>query len=249
MGATTKNKPNTAIELPEPGVLSELLSFLFPLRCAHCGTPGNWLCPDCAGTLAPLGPGLCQSCGRPQDRFTRQCPECRGRQLHYRSARAAFAFDGPARSLVHRLKFSGQRRLASFMAAISLEPASELTAKLQGASLTSVPLHGSRMISRGYNQSSLYARAMARLLGLPFNELLHKNHHTVPQNTLDFQQRRNNLIDGFSLRKGANITGGHVILVDDVYTTGATADACAGVLKAGLGVEVDIWTFARTVRR
>lgn len=236
------------IELPEPGVLSELLSFLFPLRCAHCGTPGNWLCPDCARELAPLGPSLCQVCGRPQERFAHQCPECRGRRFHYRCARAAFAFDGPARSMVHRLKFSGQRRLASFMAAISLGPASELTAKLQGASLTSVPLHGSRMISRGYNQASLYARALARLVGLPYQDLLIKNHQTVPQNTLDFRQRRNNLIDGFSLRKGASVSGGSVILVDDVYTTGFTVDGCAKILKEGLGVEVDIWTFARTMR-
>ncbi|MHB1390840.1 MAG: ComF family protein [Thermoleophilia bacterium] len=241
--------PDIGIELPKPGVLSELLSCLFPLRCVHCGTPGNWLCPVCALALSPLSPPRCQLCGRPQAQSSPRCPECRDRRLHFSSARAAFAFDGPARSLVHRLKFSGQRRLASFMAAISLEPVSELTANLQGASLTSVPLHGSRMISRGYNQASLYARALARLLGLPFDELLLKNHPTVPQNTLDFRQRRNNLIDGFSLRRGAGVAGERVILVDDVYTTGSTAQGCARILNDGLGVDVHIWTFARTARR
>ncbi|MBE0430064.1 MAG: ComF family protein, partial [Thermoleophilia bacterium] len=139
--------------LPQPGILTELLSILFPLRCAHCGRAGNWLCDECAEQLRPIGPAICRRCGRPLPASMPDCPECRGRELQFDRARAAFCFDGPARSLVHRLKYSGQRRLASFMADLSLEAMADLTENCERVNLTSVPLHSSKLVSRGYNQA------------------------------------------------------------------------------------------------
>jgi ComF family protein len=178
------------------------------------------------------------------------CIECNNRELHFRSARAAFVFEGPARSLVHRLKYSGQRRLASYMAELTCNQA-DLTSWDKVVTLTHVPLHSSKLLSRGYNQAGLFARALSRRLGLPLQDLLCKHHPTSAQKALGFDGRRRNLEGSITLQRGARLsaTAGGLVLVDDVYTTGSTASECARVLKEGLGVEVDVLAFARTVKR
>jgi competence protein ComFC len=236
-------------------VLSTLLSLFFPLRCVHCGSRGARLCAACEAGLKSLGPHTCSRCGKPCLYGVGECNECRGRRLDFEGAAAAYAYQGPARSLVRTLKYSGQRRLAELMAELTLEqPAAEagLTQICKAATLTYVPLYKPKQASRGYNQACLYARALARKLRLPCRELLIKKHPTLPQNQLNFSQRRNNLAGSFAVNKKYCSQGRQeerVVLVDDVYTTGSTATECARVLKQGLGADVHVWTFARTVRR
>jgi ComF family protein len=177
-----------------------------------------------------------------------RCDECRGRRLPFISARAAYEYAGPARSLVRALKYSGQRRLAGMMCDLTCGD-TELTAMSKGATLTFVPMHRSRQFDRGYNQAELYARALARRLGLPCRELLLKRSPTGPQNRLDSWQRKHNLAGNFSAARVDCGISGRVVLVDDVYTTGSTAAEATRVLSGDLGLEVDVWTFARTVRR
>lgn len=233
---------------PQPGILTEMLSILFPVRCVHCGRGGNWLCPACADALDEIGPDRCGRCGRPVRAGPGSCAECRGRSLPFISARAAFCFSGPARSLVHSLKYSGQRRLATFMAGLSASGLAELTGQFEVDTLIPVPLHGSKRVSRGYNQAGLYARALSRRLGLRHQDILCKRRLTVPQNRLDYGARRKNQLDSFSLKRGIKIRGSGVVVIDDVYTTGSTAAECARIIREELGVDVYIWTFARAVR-
>ncbi len=233
--------------VPEPGFIDNLLSVLFPLRCVHCGAFGYWLCQSCAEALTAIGPENCSRCGRPGLDKVATCAECRGRNLPFGFARAAFRFEGPGRSLVHALKYGGQQRLARLMAAISCSAAS-LTVPEKDVTLTYVPLHRSKLASRGYNQAELYAKALSRLLDLPLTGLLEKKHPTPPQNRLNSKQRQNNLAGSFALRKEAGPPNSRILLIDDVYTTGSTAAECARVLCGGLGARVDVWTFARTVK-
>ncbi|MBE0429736.1 MAG: ComF family protein [Thermoleophilia bacterium] len=94
----------------------------------------------------------------------------------------------------------------------------------------------------------MYARALSRRLEVPLRDILTKHRLTTPQNRLDFDQRRKNLIGSFSLKPDVRLDGS-VVLIDDVYTTGSTAAECAGMIREGLGVDVYVWTFARTVKR
>ena len=252
------------IRAPHPGPFDDFLSLFFPLRCVHCGSPGAWLCPGCLAALEPIGPDRCRRCGRPASRNlpgahnqprpharpasseSTGCRECRGRRLPFSSARAAFRYSGPARSLVHALKYSGQRRLARFMAAISAD-LSGLTRGTREVTLTHVPQHRSKLLARGYNHAELYAQAVSRCLDLPLENLLTKRHPTPAQNRLNFHERRKNLSESISLRRDAKATR-RVILIDDVYTTGSTAAECAEVLREGMGITVEVWTFAHTVK-
>ena len=248
MEAAAVDDGSFRVELPEPGLTDSILSLFFPPRCVHCGAPGGWLCRGCAGGLMPAGPGSCRRCGKPAPSDLPDCRECRGRDLGFERARAAFCFDGPARSLVHALKYQGRRRLAAFMAALGdNNGVADLTAAGTDVTLTYVPLHRSKLISRGYNQAELYARALSRRHRLPVKNLLLKLIPTQAQNRLDARGRGVNLAGSFALRRPAACTD-RVILVDDVYTTGSTAAACATVLRDQLGARVDVWTFARTVR-
>ncbi len=230
----------------EKGWLGNLLSLVFPLRCVHCGRAGERLCAACRGKLEVPGPRLCRRCGRPTLYAVAECRECRGRRLAFTSAAAAFTYNGPARSLVHALKYSGQRRLAELMAELTLER-HDLTGICKGATLSHVPMHRSRQASRGFNQAELYARALARRLEVPCRGLLSRRRPTLPQERLDLSQRKRNPRGSFEVPAGPRLRG-PVVLVDDVYTTGSTASACASALRAALGVEVRVWTFARTVR-
>jgi ComF family protein len=133
-----------------------------------------------------------------------------------------------------------------------------LTANGKAVTLTYVPLHSSKLLNRGYNQAGLLARALSRRHSLPLQDLLCKQHPTPAQNQLGFDERRRNLEGSVTLKRGARLKGESVIrkegaarlvLVDDVYTTGSTTAECARVLREGLGVDVTVWTFARTVRR
>ena len=231
----------------EESILSSIISILFPLRCAHCGCYGARLCPECDGKLKPIGPRRCRRCGKPSLYDVPECPECRGRCLYFRSAGAAFRYDGPARSLVHRLKYSGQHRTAGLMAELTQDHP-DLTENREGVTLTYVPVHGSKSFSRGYNQAELYARALSRRLELPLTGFLAKKFPTAPQNRLNFSDRGKNLNNSIVFRGGADCHTGRVVLIDDVFTTGSTVSECARVLTDSMGVEVDVWTFARTVK-
>jgi predicted amidophosphoribosyltransferase len=124
----------------------------------------------------------------------------------------------------------------------------DLTEIGKEVTLTYVPLHRYKLLSRGYNQAGMYARALARRLELPVEDLLRKQYPTSPQNRLNLDARKVNLAGSITIRKGARCGSRRVLLIDDVYTTGSTVSECAGVLKSELGVDVQIWTFARAVK-
>ena len=176
------------------------------------------------------------------------CGVCRRRRPRFAYARAAARYGGLVREAIHALKFGGRRGLA--------EPLGELVAgiglsALPGAApdlLVPVPLHRRRERERGYNQALLLSRHLERAWGVPVNaDVLVRRGATVPQADLDAPARRRNVRGAFAVTRPEAIVGRHVVLVDDVLTTGATAGECARCLsRAGASV-VGVLTIARTV--
>ncbi len=224
-------------------VWSALIDLLFPPRCGGCQAAGSLWCEACRAAVKPIVPPWCEKCGEP---FVteRLCANCRAYPLEIEKIRSVAVFDGVLRQAIHRFKYQRVSSLA--------EPFGNMLAdywraeQLAADWLIPVPLHPSRERDRGYNQSELLARQLARRVNVPVRRNgLRRTRATAVQMTLNAVQRRENVVGAFECVE-ARVRGMRVVIVDDVSTTGATLDACAqAVLKAG-AVSVMGLTLART---
>jgi len=218
-----------------------VLDVVLPDRCAICKVPGSALCGTCRAALTRLVPPTCERCGSPGPWPVRRCVECAGRRLAFASARSAIVYDANARALVRAWKEGGRRSLA--------REASSLVAELIPApaveGLVPVPGDPERAWRRGDVPARALASELSRAWGPPLLDVLERLRPLPRQRGLSLDARRRNVRD--SVRAGASLPTG-VCLVDDVYTTGATADACARACRRGGARRVQVVTLARAVR-
>src|SRR2546421_11766370 len=218
------------------------LGWLLPPRCGGCRRLGDWLCESCQRLLRRLQEPLCPRCGCELEFESANCG-CRDRLQALARARAAAAYEGPLERAIHRFKYEGWRCLAPALAALMVERMA-----LDGLSaglLLAVPLHEARLRRRGYNQSELLAGELRSRFEVPrLPGRLVRLRDTPPQVGLDRLRRHANVADAFAWR-GPPLGGEPVLLVDDVATTGATLEACAGALRAAGSGAVQGMTVAR----
>ena len=219
-----------------------VLDILLPPRCALCTSPEEPLCGACLAGLPYLTGPTCGRCGRPTAMRVGECRECHGRRLGFVRASAALAYEGTGRELVRQLK-TGRHRAIAVPAGAAIATLAEPGG---AAAVTWVPGDWWRTIQRGCHPAELLAREVARRWGLPAADLLEAARLRRPQRGLDTAARRRNVRGAFRARV-ADVPGA-VALVDDVYTTGATLDACARALRAGGAVSIEAFTLARAVR-
>lgn len=217
-----------------------MLDLLLPQRCLVCGLGGTQLCPSCRARLPPLRPPLCGRCGAPTAWPVARCRECAGRRLAFASARAAVAYDDDVRRLVAAWKERGLRRLADEAAAVVAEHVARPAVDV----VTFVPPDGARRLERGYHPSQRLAEALARRWELACEPLLARARLSRRQRGLSLAERRRNVRGAFTAAGSARA----VALVDDVYTSGATANEGARALRAAGTRRVEVVTFARTIR-
>jgi predicted amidophosphoribosyltransferase len=201
-----------------------LLDIVLPQRCLSCGESAQLLCASCTASLRSVAQPCCELCGAPTAWPVRRCRECSGRRLAFASARAAVLYTGPARPLLRAWKERGLRPIGTLAAEI----VATRVVRPIGDVITPVPPDPVRQLARG---------RPARLL-----------ERTAPgrrQTGLGRSARSGNVRNAF--RTVARVPA-HVVLVDDVYTTGATASAAATALRRGGAASVQVVTFARTVR-
>jgi len=243
-----------SVPLPKPSPvwpwLTAALDLLFPPFCPVCQAPlgagrRDPLCGTCWQGLERLAPPWCRRCGVALS-IEGLCGECRTRRRPFSYARAAVRYGPIAREALHAFKFGGRRALAA--------PLAELLAELglgalPGAApdlLVPVPLHARRERARGYNQSALLATRLGQVWGVPVAlDALGRATATAPQTDLDAAARRQNVRGAFVARRPELIVGRHVLLVDDILTTGATAGECARCLTRAGAAAVGVLTVAR----
>jgi ComF family protein len=176
------------------------------------------------------------------------CGHCRERRPAFTYARSAASYGEIAREALHAFKFGGCRALASplgdLLAAVGVASLPEASPEL----LVPVPRHPAREQERGFNQSLLLARRLGRAWTLPVRaDVLVRTTATLPQTELDAQARRANVRGAFALRRPEVVAGRHVIVVDDIFTTGSTVTACAQSLRRGGARTVGVLTVARAI--
>lgn len=218
-----------------------LLDLVFPRRCVVCGGPAHALCDSCSDSLLRLGKPRCERCGAPTAWPVERCRECSGRRIAFASARAAVAYDDAARLLVAAWKERGLRKLASLAA----ELVCEVVPRPSAYTLTFVPADPNRRLDRGHNPAERLAVEIGARWQLPVASLLARAHGVAPQRGLPLAERRRNVRGVFQATRPAPRT---VVLVDDVYTSGATVSAVATALRKAGARRVEVVTFARAVR-
>lgn len=222
---------------------TRLSAWLFPPRCLVCaepGVPGRDLCAACDAGL-PCPATSCRGCALPlavaDD--NQRCGACRQRTSPLNEVRAAFIYAAPVDGLLRRFKFhqdlAAGRLLASLMQG-------RLADAERPSALIPVPLHASRLCQRGYDQALELARPLSRALGVPLWQGLQRVRATAPQSELDATARRRNLRSAFAVQAPVPA---HVVLVDDVMTTGATLHAAARTLRRAGATRIDAWVCAR----
>ena len=227
--------------------------------CDLCGMPARvrrgsiasrYICRECFGGLAFVVPPICRICGKrlPRgylgtdpgvgaDLGEATCPDCRGTRRFFKMARSVGVYDGLFKSAILALKYRGRRELARPFGALLAEKLLHSGEMLSVDVLVPVPLHPERLIARGYNQAELLAREVSRWTGLPIlQEELVRTVCTPTQSRLPLVRRKVNPMGAFGVRTPGRVTGKRILLIDDILTTGATANECArSLLRAGSG--------------
>ncbi len=221
-----------------------LLDTLFPLRCAGCHQLGALWCAACQSSVTRICPPFCLRCGQPF-KHGQVCDACQRFPLSLNGIRSVTLFEGPLRQAVHAFKYSGCTDLALPLGQLLEHYWADNPFPVDA--IVPVPLYASRLRERGYNQSALLARHLARAVHAPVVEDgLARVRATASQMTLSAAERQANVKDAFE-GVTARVTGQRVVLIDDVCTTGATLEACSvALLRAGA---VSVWalTLARAV--
>ncbi len=215
------------------------------LLCAARAPAGKNLCPECERSL-PRVEAACPRCaahGAVREADDAPCGECQKDPPAFAFTRAAFRYAAPVDRLIQNLKYHGRLDLSRLLG-------EHLAAHLQTLddplpdTIVPVPLHSSRLRERGYNQSLEIARFVARALGLPLNwKDARRIRATAPQTELPRDRRRGNVRGAFTA--GPAFAGRRVAIVDDVLTSGHTADALADSLRRSGAVEIRVWVVAR----
>ncbi|HEV7987983.1 MAG TPA: ComF family protein [Candidatus Binataceae bacterium] len=245
-------------------MLHYLLNFLYPPRCAACDAAlpidaTRRVCASCLAAVEPPRPPLCLLCGAPlnSDAGDERCDHCRAAPPAFDSARAITRYrsgaygtgtDGSSAvaALLRRHKYGLDQSLGRALAEY-LDAGPALEAGTYDVVIP-VPLHRTRLRWRGFNQAALLGVALARRLNCPLDvATLARVHSTPSQTARDRAERRRNVRDAFAVRRPLRVAGQRVLLVDDVMTTGATADECARMLRAAGARRIDVLTLARVL--
>ena len=228
------------------------LDLVYPPHCAIClckTRAGEHLCPACRKTAPAIRAPFCDTCSEP---FSGQihgpffCPNCRERRFRFNCTVACYQSRGAVRELIHRFKYNGKVHVRNVLIdwlAETLEDPRLQTPPCDR--IVPVPLHSTRERERGFNQARILAEGLSRRSGIALTDCIKRTRYTTTQTTFDREVRMENLRGAFQMRQSADVRNLHLLLIDDVLTTGSTVDECARVLMDAGAASVRVAVVAR----
>jgi ComF family protein len=233
-----------------------LIDFFFPPKCHFCGNslgelPDDHPCPVCTEKIKFFSHPRCPCCGlgfgdTPGEDHL--CSKCLTEERYFTRARAIGPYEGLMADAIHRFKYQGASRLAKPLGTFLAEYKDPEFPFSDFELILSVPLHPRRLRQRGFNQSLLLARCVSRTHSISLDlTSLQRTLHTEPQTQLSGTERQKNIRGAFEVLRPERIAEKHILLIDDVFTTGATVQECSRVLLKAGAMGVDVLTLARAL--
>ena len=244
----------TSLATPIQNWLNVGLGFLYPETCQLCREQpatarDGFVCRHCWTQVRFICPPFCERCGLPYpgDLTTPfECTNCREMELHFNSARSAVVARGIVREAIHRYKYQRALWFEPFLADLLIREAKPALREQHWDFIVPVPLYSVKHREREFNQAERLASHLGAATKIALNKkLLRRVIPTATQTLLTREQRATNMRGAFVANDGARLDGERIVLVDDVFTTGATTSACAKALRAAGAGDVCVWTVAR----
>ena len=238
--------PNLLRDIYETGIV-----FLYPAKCRVCETfleitSTPYICDNCWNDIQFLKPPWCDICGTPGVRGL--CDECATAPPRYGKLRSIAFYQTTLQQAIHLFKFQKKQVFAQHLIHLINEriPADCCIADYDF--ILPVPIHKKRLRERGFNQATLLAKGVAQAAGVPvLTDALVRQRHTVAQSSLGMEDRQHNIIGAFEIPNPKVIRDKRILIVDDVFTTGATVREAVNELWKADPAEVDVLTLARTL--
>jgi len=235
-----------------------LLDFVLPPRCLICslstsGTSLPWVCQRCLKAVQYITPPTCAQCGQPLAApaegiatTTHRCGGCLLIPPPYERARAVGLYEGVLRDLIHAMKYQRVYGLVRPLGDLLRQHFSAYWGECLPEALVPVPLHRSRLRIREFDQALALASHVSQSVAIPlWADVLIRHRPTLSQVGLSAAERRRNIRGAFTVQKPQCCAGKALLLIDDVYTTGATVQECARLLRQAGAARVDVYTLAR----
>ncbi len=230
------------------------LGLIYPEVCQVClkhraAMRDGLVCEACRAQVRFIRPPFCDRCGLPfQGDITTEfeCTNCQEMKLYFSSARSAAVAKSTVLEAIHRYKYSHALWFEPFLAGLLIQEAVPVLHRQEWHLIVPVPLHGLKLREREFNQAARLAWPLAKAMGIPMDEkILQRTAATRTQTLLTRKERASNMRGVFAVQDGVKLTGQRIVLVDDVFTTGATTNDCARALRKAGAAEVCVWTVAR----
>lgn len=215
----------------------KILSILYPRRCPVCDKIVNVhegkICSECRKKVPFIKEPRCRKCSKPLSRKEEEyCYDCRKTTHIYKRGIALVEHKGPVRKSIYKIKYNNKREYLDFYSEEIIKHYGHVIKKWNPDAIIPVPLHKKREIKRGYNQAALLAKKIGAAISVPvYEDILLRIRNTTPQKALSEKDRKKNVEKAFHIREN-KVKLNRVIIVDDIYTTGSTIDACAKCLKS-----------------
>jgi len=246
----------TSVVGPARAWLNAGLGLVYPESCQLCHAQRatareGFVCAKCWTHVRFIRAPFCERCGLPFEgdlTTTFECTNCREMELHFSSARSAVVAKTVVLEAIHRFKYQRALWFENFLADLLIREAAPVLRGQKWDFIAPVPLHPLKLREREFNQAARLGAPLAAATGIPLNEkILHRTAPTATQTLLTRAERAMNMKNAFAVRPDVVLTGKKIILVDDVFTTGATTSECARALRAAGAADVCVWTVARGI--